>query len=299
MVLFAYQFLYKKNYFTINFKKNYTIWALSGLFIIYLLASIFSVDPYFSFWGSPYRGGGFVTFAFYFIFAILAFVLFKKEDWKKAWIFSIFIGILVSLVALIEYYGLFNNIFVSVGAQPGSTTGNPIFLAIYLMLLFFPALAFLIKEQNKYLKAFYIFSLLLFLYTILISGTRAVYFGIVVGILYFLLFYSKKLKIIKICVGLFTIIILSVILYANINPQLPKILQNRVIEGVINQLSIKKALGDERYKAWQTEIKEIEDRPILGWGPENLAVGFDKFYNPNVTPSPGGTELTTLFWERA
>jgi len=326
------------------------IWALGGLFGIFLLASIFSVDPLFSFWGSPYRGGGFVTFAFYFVFAIMAFLFFRKQDphvseagWQKAWVFSIFIGILVSFVGIIQYYGLFNKIFAASG-QPPSTLGNPIILAIYLLLLFFPTLSFAINQsfdtvQGKLKKIFYIFSLLIFLFTILISGTRAAYLGIFIGVLYFLLFFPvrdhardsategslgqaisngarpvkssqsevsretgqfnrtspKKLKILKICIGLFIIFILAFVLYANVHPGLPKILQNRITTGLVNQLSIKHALNDERYRAWQTAFKEVLDKPILGWGPENFAVGFDKNYDPKITTSPWWDKAHNIF----
>ena len=37
-------------------------WLLIALFGIFLLATVFSQDPYFSFWGSSYRSGGFLNF---------------------------------------------------------------------------------------------------------------------------------------------------------------------------------------------------------------------------------------------
>src|SRR5260221_7145826 len=61
LLLFTYQFFYRKQELDLpSLKKNNIIWVLGGLFGFFLLASIFSVDPYFSFWGSPYRSGGVV-----------------------------------------------------------------------------------------------------------------------------------------------------------------------------------------------------------------------------------------------
>ena len=275
--------------------KNKIIWALGGIFSVFLLATIFSVDRNFSLWGSPYRGGGFVSFAFYFIFAILLFILLKKEDWKKAWFFSIFIGILVSLVAIIQYFGFLSKIFLPM-AEPSSTLGNPILLAIYLMLLFFPVLSFAIKEENRNLKKFYIASLLIFIFAIFISGTRAVYLGMIAGILYFLFFYPHKFKKIKMFSAVFLSLIILTVLYANIFPQQPKFLQKiRIYQTLEKKLSIKSAFSDERYKAWQTVILEIKDKPVLGWGPENLAVGFDKNFNPAVTASPWWDKAHNIF----
>ena len=67
LFLFLWQILYRKNETSLpNLKNNKIIWALSALFATFLPASIFSVDPYFSFWGSPVRSDGFINFAFYF-----------------------------------------------------------------------------------------------------------------------------------------------------------------------------------------------------------------------------------------
>lgn len=277
-------------------KNNKIIWSLCALLSVFFIATIFSVDQYFSLWGSPYRGGGFITYGFYFILAILSFIILKSSDWKKAWITSISAGFFVCIIALIQYYGLLNNIFISEASRPSSTVGNPIFLGIYLLLLFFPTLSFAIKEKSKYIKIFYTFSLFIFLYTILITGSRAAYLGILVGIIYFLLIYPQKIKAVKISLIIFLFITISLVAYANISPKIPAFIQgNRVTNNIINRLSISQAFGDERYKAWQTVIKEIQDKPVFGWGPENLAVGFDKNYNPNITPSPWWDKAHNIF----
>lgn len=303
LFLFAYQFLFRKNEILLpNFRKNKSIWVLSALFIVFLLATIFSVDPYFSFWGSPWRGGGFVTFAFYFVFAILTFILFKKEDWKKAWDFSIIIGILVSLVAIIQYHGLFNRIFLSVPDRPPSTMGNPILLAIYLLLLFFLTFSFAIRQssgraQDKIRKIFYFFSLALFLYTILITGSRATYLGILIGGIYFLLAYPKKLKIIKIAAISLTILAVGVVVYANAINQYPKFLQqNKLFNSIISRLLMRPLLNDSRFYAWAgIDYKILIEKPLLGYGPENFAVGFDKYYDPLVP----NIKREGTWWDRA
>ena len=58
-------------------------YLLVTLFGIYLLATLFSVNPHFSLWGDPLRNGGFINFSFYIFLAILAFLIIKKSDWQK------------------------------------------------------------------------------------------------------------------------------------------------------------------------------------------------------------------------
>lgn len=291
-VFFIYQIWYKKTEAQIfQFKNNKIIWSAGWLFLAYLLATIFSVDPYFSVFGSPYRGGGFLTFTFYFIFAGLVFLMLRPDDYKKLWNVSVGVALGVCAVAFIQLYSLFPAFFIP-ASQPGSTVGNPIFLGIYLLLLFFITLSFFITEKNRALRAYYGSSLVIFLLTLLITGSRAAYLGFIVGVLLFLLTYPKKLKTTKILTAVFLICTVSIIVYANTVTQLPKpFSENKIVHSVFTQLSLKKAFADERFKAWQTVIQEIKDKPFFGWGPENLAVGFDKNYNSLVTPSP--------WWDRA
>lgn len=296
LFLFLWQFFYRRNEITPpSFKNNKVLWALGALFTVFLLASIFSVDPFFSFWGSPHRGDGFTTFIFYFVFASLTSILLKKEDWKKTWIFSIAIGILASLIGIIQYYGLFNKIFLSIPDRPPSTMGNPDFLATYLLLLFFITLSFFIKKtpsenihypdqkQNKYLKIFYLLSCLLFLYTILITESRAAYLGLTIGLIYFFLFLPKKTTALKIGAVTFLIIVCSLAVYINTFARFPQLLENnKLFKSIDSRLSIKLLAEDPRFAAWKIELNILKSKPLLGYGPENFAVGFDKYYDPSI-----------------
>ncbi len=307
IMVFAYLLLQKKPTPDVwaTLKSSKIVWALIGLLGIFFLASIFSVDSYFSFWGSPWRGGGFVTFAFYFIFAILTFFTLNKQEWQKIWDFPIFIGVLVSLSAIFQYFSLFSKIISPMPSRPASTLGNPILLAIYILLLFFITLSFFIKENIVWKKVLYAITILIFTYTIFISGTRAVWLGIFVGFLYFLLFYpqshaqgSKKpilkdfLSLSKVIAVFFIIAIVLTVAFINLFPSQPKTSQNnRFLETLENRLSIKNALNDERYQGWKVALQAIADKPILGWGPENFAIGFDKNYDPKI--------LWSLWWDKA
>jgi len=298
LFLFLYQFLYQKDELNLpNIRKNKIAWGLAGLFLIYFVSSIFSVDPYFSFWGSPLRSGGFINFGLYILFAFLIFFVSKKEDWKKYINWSIFVGILVSLVAIIQYYGLLSTIFVKAVGRPSSTIGNPIFLGVYLLFLFFITLALSIKEyssehkQQKYLRLFYIFSVLLFFITILITSSRACYVGIVVGLIYFLLFYPKKIASLKILVVAILIFIAGFVTYSNTINKYPQFLEdNKIFQSVNSRASINAVLNDARFIAWKAGAAAALDKPVLGWGIENFYVGFDKHFF---------SEIGAEWWDRA
>jgi len=314
LFLFLFQVLQGKSFLSLKNADSYAeqrrrfglaFWLLIALFGIFLLTTIFSLDRNFSLWGSPYRSGGFINFAFYIIFAVLTFLILRKSDWQKIWDFAIFIGILVSIIAIFQQFGLISKIFISFEARPPSTVGGPIFLAIYLLLLSFLALSFGIKEVKLWKKPFYFLSFLLFIFVaIFITQTRAAMIGFGIGFLYFLIFYPFKkfwlsfgLKILAL-----TLLILGIygIYFVNTQTELPQFIQkNKFLNGVTARLSIKAGLADPRVSGWKVSWQALKNRPILGYGPENFSIGFDKYYDPSlpgIEKMPGGVYS---WWDRA
>ncbi len=323
LFLFFYNLFYKNGYKfselikNLDFKKNIIFWLLAAFAVLLLLSSIFSVDPLFSFLGSPDRGGGSINLIFYIIFSATAFLVFKKEDWQKAWNISLFTGVLVSLIAIFQAYGLLKSIFIPFEGRPPSVIGGPIFLATYLLLLCFITISLFAKEQpfgiaqgkNKRTKIFYIFDIVLFLYVILLTGSRAAYVGLLAGFLYFFFFYSFKFvsadkKRLLFLSKILALVLLAAVVYGvfyiNYGDKQSKLLKyletNKKVQGILSRLSIQSALNDPRFSAWQVGFKSIKERPILGWGPENYSVAFDKYYDPSL---PFISKQWGGWWDRA
>lgn len=301
LFLFAFEFFYAKPEPALpKILKIPIILSLLLLFIVFLVASFFSVDPYFSFLGSPLRSGGFINFACYIAFSVFTFLIIKKEDWKKFWDFSIGIGVLVCLITFIQFFGLFGSIVTTVTQRPSGTLGNPIFLGMYLLLLFFIALSFLLSKRNLYLKIFYGTSLLIFAATILITGSRAAYLGIIVGVIVFLILYPKKTVVLKYSIIALLIIIIAGVVSVNTVSHFPAFIQNnRIFQQIAPRLSINAVLGEGRFPAWKIAVAAIKEKPILGWGPENYSIAYDKYYDPNITSVPWWDRAHNIFLEVA
>jgi len=270
----------------------WAFWLLVGLLGIYFLATLFSQDILFSLWGSPYRSGGFVNFALYIILAILAFFILKENEWEKIWIFSFIIGILVCLIAVFQQYKIFDQFLIPYEGRAPSTIGSPITLAIYLLLLSFPALFFGLKTKKIAEKLFYFLSFLFFIYTaVFITQTRAVYLGLAVGFIYFLAFYPFRKKWLAIGLKIAVVFLLTLTIYAvyyiNTTPpesQFAKIIEkNQRAKQLISRLSFRLAMADPRFSVWKISWEAIKERPILGYGPENFNIGFDKFYDSSLS----------------
>ena len=322
LFLFVFQLLYKKNEIDLSsIKKNKIIWILGLFSLLVLLSTLFSQDISFSLWGSPYRAEGAIDFFFYIIFAVISFLIIKPSSWNKVLNTSISIGLLVCAIAFIQLYGLFSNIFISASTgRPSSTMGNPIILGIYLLILFFITLSFAIREKMLNRRIFYIFSLLVFFVTILITGSRATYLGLSFSITYFLLFYPdkkalpeainptqkskkqlaphfKKIFFYKISFVIILILGFFAVYYVNTRNTFPPLLEkNQIFQVIRPRLLVRTLLDEPRFSAWQVAFSAIKEKPILGWGPENLAIGFDKYYDPAL---PFISKAWGGWWDRA
>ena len=291
------------------------LWLLLALFGIFFLATIFSLDFHFSLWGSPYRGGGFVNYAFYIFFAILAFLTIRKSDWKKLWDIAFITGILVSLIAIFQKFAVFSSFLLPYTWRPVSTMGGPIFLAIYLLLLSFLALSFGIKTKGIK-KLFYFSSLALFVFVIFLTATRAAIFGLFIGFSFFIFFWPDKKTIkLKILFGMILVLGLLTALWLNTQPQIVKYLTENKIFGPgfqriwssvqplldIQHISLNKIASDARCSGWRVAWQALKQRPILGYGPENFSIAFDKYYDPSlpgISQQPGQSAYTG-WWDRA
>lgn len=264
------------------------------------MATIFSLDPNFSLWGEPRRSGGFVNFAFYIIFAILAFLILRKEDWQKIWNFAILIGVLVSFIAIFQWQGLLKDFLITYETRPPATLGNPIMLALYLLLLSFLTLSFAVKETKLLKKILYFSALFLFIFVIILTYSRAAYLGLTVGFLWFLFFFPKKMILAKVSAAILLILSVFAVYYVNTQPQLPDFVQqNKTLQGITSRLSIERAWQDPRISGWKVSWQALKDRPLLGYGPENLSIGFEKHYDPSL-PHIGKTLADAeSWWDRA
>jgi O-antigen ligase/tetratricopeptide (TPR) repeat protein len=301
LFFFVVQFCYQKKFGEAIAQKIKSIprlflFSYMGFLALLILSTIFSSEPHFSFWGSPARGDGSLNLILYSILAIFAYIAVEKRDWKKIWTGFLIGGLFVSFIAIAQQLKLLSGVLVQY-TRPGSTMGNPDALAIYSLFLFFIALAYCISERRLLEKIFYVISALIFLLVLLTGLSRAAYLGLGAGIVWFLFFRrekSRKLNYIKIISGIIAgALAVFILLTANNVFSLPqKISQNSTIGPVISRLNIKNAIGDVRFSAWQISWQALKEKPILGWGPENFSIGFDKYYNLKVQDSAS-------WWDRA
>ncbi len=111
---------------------NLLLIALILYLTIFIISSLLGIDPFYSFWSKFERMTGALILLHLFAFFLVIFSTFKQKDWLKFFLVSIFVGVILSFIAL----GSKNP-----AMKGGATIGNDSFLGTYLL--------FILVSQNQ------------------------------------------------------------------------------------------------------------------------------------------------------
>ena len=248
------------------------------------------MNPTASFWSNFERGEGSLQLIHLFIFFALLVAIFRDEkSWRKMFI------VLVGVAALVIGYGLAGalNIGNFIGSNLclrfSGSLGNAAYTGTYLIFAIFYAAYLAVEEKIKFKRLFFIGLSALFFIFLLFTQTRGALLGLGVAViagLCYLFFSLPKGKIKKAVLLLVVLLVVSgglAIKYRrsiNIMPFCSSEVGggNRILD--VN-------FGTETFQTrlllWKESIEAFKERPILGWGPENFTVAFEKYYQPQFT----------------
>lgn len=271
------------------------------------LSVISSVNPNFSLWGDPLRVGGFVNTLFYSVFAVMLFLVVRRNDWEKIWVFVFLVGILVSLTAFFQRFGIFSNFLLPYPDRPVSTIGNPIMLATFLLFLVFMSFVFGMKSGKIWPKIFYFSSFIVFLFSLFfLAQSRAAILGLAVGFFWFLFASQKNSMRFKVFSVILIFFLMVVGMYVDSRPEFFKnqpFIVGSAVGRALSVITEPDKISESRVSIWKVAVSAVKERPFFGWGPENFEVGFDKYYDPTLprigpTPAPLETDWVQ-WWDRA
>jgi O-antigen ligase len=279
-------------------KFNLLLLALIFYLFIFILASIFGVNPSYSFWSKHERMTGILMQLHLFGFFLVLSSTFNKEDFKNLFSVSIFVAILAGVFAILS--------IEDPTKRGGGPLGNESFLGTYLLFNIFFALYLYFSsidwKKNFGLISFFILSFFLlltgvnlkgqsFLSSLFLifykSGARAAKISLygAIFLLFLLWLISQKKKSLKIFGFLILIpsfILISFALYSIMFQ--PMSFFRQLIEKEIGSFG-------GRFYVWEIARKGFLERPWLGWGPENFEFAFLKYYNPCFGTEECGSDI--------
>jgi len=264
---------------------NAVFYSLLLFLIIVVLSSIFGADFLNSFWSKFERMTGLLMMFHLFAFFLVISSVFKKEsDWQKFFSVSIFVAVLISFLALMDWAGV---TALRISDRRGATIGNTSFLGTYLLFNLFFAI-YLIFKSRKGWRIYSLFCLAVIASALFFANpgsARAAKISFLGGLflffLFFLAFYSSK-RWIKI-IGR----VLLAISFAALFVAFFLVFQ----EGnFINQKFVEMGTKS-RVATAEIALKGFKEKPLLGWGPENFELAFFKYFDPKLHLGEYGGEV--------
>ncbi|MCR4322550.1 MAG: O-antigen ligase family protein [Candidatus Azambacteria bacterium] len=256
-----------------------------AFFGVYVLAAALGVDPARSFFGTYERMLSVVTMAhFVALYLIVRSVFVSQKDWL--WLLRTFVlaSVLVSLYGVGQKLGI-GWVYHAGIDRIDSTIGNAAFVAGYLLFAIFFACMLLMKESRLAFRVGAAISIALNVVIIYFTGTRGAAVGLAVaGIVLFLAYLFKPIRValIKKKHIQWALAIIAFALLAVVMLEGGGIYQSFQR---FSSISLSDATVQTRLLSVSTGWEGFMARPILGWGPENYNLVFDKYYNPKLYPT--------------
>ena len=287
------------------------------LVIVYLLATLFSVTPRISFWGSYQRlQGTYTTLSYIVIFAALAGNMRRREQVERLIVTVVLASLPVGLYGILQRFEIDPVPWGGdVSRRIAANMGNSIFVAAYLIMAFPMTLGRIVdsftaimKEDEENLPSHvargtvYVFAAAIQLIALYMSSSRGPLLGFVAGAFFMFvllsLFWRKRWLTLS-TIGAAAAIAVFLIVF-NIPGGPFESLKGRTGIGRLgNVFQTESGTGLVRVLIWQgaTELVlpheplEYPDgdtdtfnflRPVIGYGPESMYVAYNPFYPPEL-----------------
>ncbi len=260
----------------INLKRSWLTISIASFIFISVVSAIFGESFYVSFFATIERWWGVLTLIHVFLFFLLLRFFFEKKDWLIFFKLSIFVSVLVSFIAFTQK---FTGFFVPEANQISGTLGNSTYLAIFLIFNIFFAFYLFLNEKKSKFDFRYLVPIIINLVAFLMTGTRGTYLGVILSFTFVLFVYlflgkSRKYKKISALLLIFFIFILSLVFFVSES----RFVKNIPLFERLSSISLEGSTAKTRLISWQAALKGFSENPVLGVGPENYNLVFNKYF---------------------
>ncbi len=263
------------------------------------VSTIFSKNPYVSFWGTMDRLDGFVHLSLYAVSAVFAGIIFEKKHWERYAYLSMVTVIVLGVVAWLERIGVTIPLPITLNpsSQPGSLIGSSTFLASYLLVasIYISTQIGISDIKRMYWKTAYILFYLFLFATIILTGTKGAFLGLCAAVITYTcsIVVGKKsspvMRIGAVSILVSGVVFVGLFMATRDNPfwlKIPTI--TRFVHLNSNSNSVQ-----SRVLSWDAAVQGIRERWFIGWGNEE----FERVFNTYGSPKMG--RYTDGWFDRA
>lgn len=276
--------------------------AVTGFAAVFLLTTAFAYNPYLAFWSNFERGeGGFQMIYYYIFFLLLIVVVDTKKGWRK------FRAGIIASTFLVIGYGVFSAFGGAIGGRFffglagfsslvnerfSGSIGNAGFAgSFFLLSLWWVSLA-CVEEVSVRKRYWWLGAIAILAFFLFLTQTRGAILGLFAGIIVFWGYFMWGRGWFRGILGLI-IVVFAMLGMAYISRP---IIKNVPVLGRASRFSLGDRSIQARFLLWQTTVSGFKERPVLGWGPENFPIVFDRYFDTrHVVPG----ETSDTWYDRA
>jgi tetratricopeptide (TPR) repeat protein len=281
---------------------------------VYIIATVFSVSPGVSIWGSYQRlQGVYTTFSYLVIFAAMAVNLRGRVQVERLFTTIIIASLPVALYGVLQRYKLDPIPWGGdVTRRVASSLGNSIFIAAYLIMVFPLTLGRIVESFRAILNehshlgvhvlraSLYLFIGVLQVIALYLSGSRGPALGLFAGFFFFVFMLTvwQRLRWVTITMVGVALVLAAFLLVFNLEKGPLEALRTSPAIGRFGLLlNAESNSAQVRRYIWEGVVKlvtphpplEYPDgssdrfnliRPLVGYGPESMFVAYNPFYIP-------------------
>ena len=263
-------------------RKSWLTMAILALVLVSTLATIFSQNPYRSFWSNLERMDGLVNYLHLLAYFLMISAMFRAERiWH--WFFHVSIGVSLIMVGY-SFAQLSEVIPISQGRLDG-TLGNAIYLAAYMLFHVFLTAFLLFRHWNRaWTRYLYLPVIALQVYVLYRTATRGTILGLLAGAFIFAVILlikrwsDQKIRRASLAGLIALVVIVGGVFFARNS----SFVQNSPVLARFASISATEQTTESRLTIWQMSLRGFTERPVLGWGPENYNLVFNKYYEPKL-----------------
>lgn len=282
-------------------KENQINCLLILFLIIVSISALFAENHYYAIIGNPDSHGGLVSYFMYLgLFVLVSRLMDDRFRYIVLEVF-VFCGFLIALICYMNVPSIMA--FLDFTKDSGNF-GNPNHYGYYLVMVIMINETLLISKTNKLFKVFHLFELIFLINGLINAKSMGPLLAVVIGTIgLIILSLIKDYKKIKVIIPLLSVTIISGALSSigtwdiindvfTMNNDIT-ILKDNVLLGK-NSEKID-SIGSSRGKLWSFGIEKIMERPLLGYGPNNFEIEYQKSNLTNSKPHNEFIEIAGMF----
>ena len=275
-------------------RRSWILGVVAIFVLVMAIADAQGVYPFKSFWSNYERMDGWVTLIHVFAYLTVASSVINSEKiWRLLFQVTLGVSVFMGLYGFLQLTGheaLGQGGSAGLSSRIDATFGNPIYLAVYMLFhVFIATLLWLqmwhARSAGKRLWPSLAYGAIIVIDTLMLffTGTRGTMLGLFGGVIVALLLLAyfqgtRKIRTVAVAALIGLAVFGGVLKLAKDTPVVKSV-------GFLQRLatiSLSDGTTQSRLLNMGIAWQGVKEKPIFGWGQENYAIVFDKYYDPRM-----------------